>query len=27
VLLALVLDLALAGIGRALTPWTRRRPA
>src|ERR671921_723805 len=27
VLLALVLDLVLAGIGRALTPWTRRRAA
>jgi len=25
VLLALVLDLVLAGIGRALTPWTRER--
>src|SRR5919107_1094902 len=25
VLLALVLDLALAGLGRALTPWTRER--
>jgi osmoprotectant transport system permease protein len=27
VLLALVLDLLLAGIGRALTPWARRRTA
>ena len=27
VLLALVLDLLLAGIGRALTPWVRRRAA
>ena len=27
VLLALVLDLVLAGIGRALTPWTRGRQA
>ena len=27
VLLALVLDLVLAGAGRLLTPWLRRRPA
>lgn len=27
VLLALVLDLALAGVGRVLTPWARRRVA
>ena len=25
VLVALVLDLVLAGVGRALTPWTRGR--
>jgi osmoprotectant transport system permease protein len=27
VLLALVLDLILAGVGRLLTPWLRRRTA
>jgi osmoprotectant transport system permease protein len=27
VLLALLFDLVLAGIGRALTPWTRLRTA